>query len=172
VAALAALSFAVPAAVSAAQPAPKKAVRFSCTINHWIRDVSNGNRLVGISVSGGLQLAETPTTGYPANFIFELCSDGNGQYYLQDQIPGAGTPFNHPWVGVNVADHYAITATAIGAGPHEGFAPVCAGKGQEYIHWALAGSDMFTIATQPPTMWTQPPASGLPGTLYNISGVC
>jgi hypothetical protein len=49
---------------------------------------------------------------------------------------------------------------------------VPAASHQERIHWAFEGDDTFTIATQPPTLWTSPPSFALPGTLYNISGMC
>ena len=106
-----------------------------------------------------------------------MCSNGNGQLFLQVQSPPAGMPSDgtqgaHWWVGVDVGQHYAITADATAPGPHEAFAVICTGAHQERIHWAVDGDDMFTIATTPPGVWTTPPPIGLPGTQYEISGLC
>jgi hypothetical protein len=88
------------------------------------------------------------------------------------RVPLPAPPNGKLWVGVNVGQHYAIGATATGPGPHEAFTVVCAGTHKERIHWAFEGDDTFTISTQPPTLWTSPPSFALPGTLYNISGMC
>ena len=143
-----------------------------CSINHWMKDVSDGNKLVGVDPVHGDQLTDN-LPGYPVNHIFVVCTNGNGQVYLQNQIPSAGIPNGgRLWVGVNRFAHYAITASATAPGPHEAFAAVCTGNHTERIHWAFEGSDTFTIAAEPPTLWTNPPGSGFPGTRYQISGVC
>ena len=151
----------------------------TCTSNHWIKDVSNGGKVIGVGPqSSGWQLEDSPPNAYPTGDIFLLCSNGNGQYFLQEQLPPVGSPnystkaTNHWWIGVDVGQHYAITADATAPGPHEAFAIECTAAHQERIHWAVDGDDMFTITTVPPSLWTTPPPVGLPGTQYEISGVC
>jgi hypothetical protein len=143
-----------------------------CSANHWIRDVSNGNKLVGVNVHGPFQMEDDPQAGYPMNYVFVFCHNGSGQEFLQSQYPSSNIPGSHLWVSANVGAHYALTDTATGPGPNEAFFARCAGPGREYIHWAVNADDTFTIATTPPSLWTGPPSEGLPGTLYNISGVC
>jgi hypothetical protein len=164
---------AVPLATYVAPDGAAAQAGLTCTDNHWIRDVSDGNKVVGVGpASRGYQL-EDDLPGYPVGHIFMLCSKPTSVvHYLQNQIPASGTPNGKLWVGVNVAQHYAIDAGATGPGPHEAFTVVCAGSHQEFLHWVFEGDDTFTIATQPPTVWTSPPSFGLPGTLYNISGMC
>ena len=175
-AALTALAVPVSLALSSSGPAsaalaPIGWPGYHCTANHWMKDVSDGDQLLGVSPGGGLQLTDG-AAGYPTDHVFVLCSL-NGLYYLQNQIPAAGIPNGgRMWVGVNVGAHYALTDMATGPGPHEAFSIICTGKNQERIHWADEGSDMFTIATTPPTLWTSPPSAALPGTLYEISSVC
>lgn len=143
-----------------------------CTTNHWMKDISDGGRLVGVDPNHGEQLTDS-LPGYPTNHVFVVCSNGNGQLYLQNQLPFAGIPNGgRLWMGVNSYAHYAITASATAPGPHEAFAAICTGNHTERIHWAFQGSDTFTIATEPPTLWTNPPGAALPGTRYQISGVC
>jgi hypothetical protein len=170
------LAFAAAAVPFATNAAPGEAAAqagLTCTNNHWIRDVSDANKIVGVGPStSGFQL-EDDVAGYPVGHIFTLCTNpANRVHYLQNQIPAGGTPNGKPWVGVTVGQHYAITAAATGPGPHEAFTIVCTGSHQERIHWAFQGDDTFTIATTPPTLWTSPPSFGLPGTVYNISGMC
>ncbi len=150
------------AAKPAVQPAP-----FTCTTDHWIRDISEvGQPLLEVNPFDGDQLQDNRTwAGYPTNYIFTLCTDDDGTFYLQNQIPGNGSTAE--WVGVNTVARNAVTDTAGGPGPHEGFSVECAGPNQEYLNWDTSGLG-YTIATNPPTVW----AGGPVGTLYEISGLC
>jgi hypothetical protein len=131
-----------------------------------------GEPLVAVDVADNSQLIDDYNTrGYPANFIFELCSYGNGIYYLFNQIPSS--PTEHQWVGNNILDDNAVTSTASGPGPSEAFGINCRGPHEEFVNWQINGTDMFTVAggapnADPPTLWDHGPV----GTLYQISGLC
>jgi hypothetical protein len=51
-----------------------------------MKDVSDGNQLLGVNPGGGLQLTDG-AAGYPTDHVFVLCSL-NGLFYLQNQMPG------------------------------------------------------------------------------------
>ena len=114
--ALAAVSY--PLAVSHTPKASASAPPITCTINHWMRDVSQtGTPLVGVDPGDNDQLVdEANAVGYPTNFIYELCAEG-GLFYLENQMPGGQV---HPWIGDNSALDNAVTDTADGPGGYGG----------------------------------------------------
>jgi hypothetical protein len=142
-----------------------------CTINHWIRDMSQaGTPLIAVDPADNDQLIDQfNTAGYPANFIFELCTSG-GLFYLENQIPAGVT---HPWIGSNTQLNNAVTDTADGPGPSETFAIVCTGVNKEWIIFQINAGSMFTVVggapgANPPSVWDHGPVA----TEYQISSVC
>jgi hypothetical protein len=166
-------------AVTSTRPtkaAPAVSAASNCQINMRIRDMSQvGQPLVVVDPADNDQLVDATSAGqfaaYPTNYIYELCYEGEGNYALENQIPGSAV--EHLWIGANINDNGAIQSAADGPGAHELFRYICRGINEAFIQWQYDETDGMTSVggapgANPPQLWSNGPTQSL----YQLGGVC